>query len=127
MSARRSSSRSSISSTAVSRLTTLASHAADMVELATVACLRMDLHWALAQSASAVAVCLDYLRRLDHECSPRPTEEEVRREYDRICSRVGRRAIEDLIELPLMSDPVSLATLDVLTKAIIPAWFTDTN
>ena len=109
------------------RLTTLASHAADMVELATVACLRMDLYWALAQSASAVDVCLDYLRRLGHECSPRPTEEEVRREYDRICSCVGSRAIEDLIELPLMSDPVSLATLDVLTKAIIPAWFTDTN
>src|SRR3989454_3937539 len=109
------------------RLTTLASHATDMVELATVACLRMDLYWALAQSASAVAVCLDYLRRLGHECSPRPTEEEVRREYDRICSQVGSRAIEALIELPLMSDPVSLATLDVLTKAIIPAWFTDTN
>ncbi|PYN95224.1 MAG: histidine kinase, partial [Candidatus Rokuibacteriota bacterium] len=109
------------------RLTTLASHAADMVELARVACLRMDLYWALAQSASAVAVCLDYLRRLGHECSPRPTEEEVRREYDRICSRVGSRAIEALTELPLMSDPVSLATLDVLTKAIIPAWFTDTN
>ena len=108
-------------------MTTLASHAADLVELATVACLHMDLYWALAQSASAVAVCLDYLRRLGHECSARPTEEEVRREYDRICSRVGSRAIEELIELPLMSDPVSLATLDVLTKAIIPAWFTDTN
>src|SRR5712671_6126475 len=109
------------------RLTTLASHAADMVELATVACLRMDLYWARAESASAVAVCLDYLRRLGHQCSPRPTEEEVRREYDRICSRIGSRAIEDLIELPLMSDPASLATLDVLTKAIIPAWFTDPN
>src|SRR6266702_2031178 len=109
------------------RVTTLASHAADLVELATVACLHMDLYWALAQSASAVAVCLDYLRRLGHECSARRTEEEVRREYDRICSRVGSRAIEELIELPLMSDPVSLATLDVLTKAIIPAWFTDTN
>jgi PAS domain S-box-containing protein len=109
------------------RLTTLASQAADMVELATVACLRMALYWGRAQSASAVAVCLDYLRRLGHECSPRPTEDEVRREYDRIRSRVGDRAIEDLLELPLMSDPVSLATLDVLTKAIIPAWFTDTQ
>ena len=109
------------------RLTTLASHAVDMVELAAVACLRMDLHWALAQSPSAVAVCLDYLRRLGHECSPCPSEQEVRREYDRIGARVGSRAIEALIELPLMSDPVSLATLDVLTKAILPAWFTDTN
>ena len=35
--------------------------------------------------------------------------------------------IEELIELPLMSDPASLATLDVLTKVLPPALFTDAN
>ena len=75
----------------------------------------------------AVAVCLDYLRHLGVEWSPHPTEEEARREYERIWSQLGSRTIEELIELPLMSDPASLATLDVLTKIFPPALFTDAN
>src|SRR6516225_1830332 len=41
--------------------------------------------------------------------------------------KLGSRAIEELIELPLMSDPASLATLDVLTKVLPAAQFTDAN
>ena len=37
------------------------------------------------------------------------------------------REIEELIDLPLMSDPESVATLDVLTKVLTPALFTDAN
>ena len=102
------------------RLTMLSSRAANTVERATVACLRVDLYTTLDQSDRAVAVCLDYLRHLGVEWSPHPTEEEGRREYERIWSQLGSRAIEELIELPLMSDPASLATLDVLTK-VLPA------
>ena len=81
----------------------------------------------LDQSDRAVAVGLDYLRRLGIEWSPHPTEEEARREYERIWSQLGGRPIEELIELPLMSDPASLATLDVLTKLVAPALYTDAN
>jgi PAS domain S-box-containing protein len=108
------------------RLTILSSRAANTVELATVTCLRVDLYTTLDQSR-AVAVCLDYLRHLGVEWSPHPTAEEGRREYERIWSQLGSRAIEELIELPLMSDPVSLATLDVLTKVLPPALHTDAN
>jgi hypothetical protein len=97
------------------------------VELATVACLRIDVHTTLDQTDRAVAVCLDYLRHLGVEWSPHPSEEEARREYERIWSQLGSRAIEELIELPLMSDPTSLATMDVLTKVFPPALFTDAN
>src|SRR6202043_3214097 len=55
------------------------------------------------------------------------TAGEARREYERIWSQLGSRAIEELIELPLMSDRASLATLDVLTKVLPPALFTDAN
>ncbi len=41
--------------------------------------------------------------------------------------QLGSRAIEDLVDLPLMSDPASLATLDVLTKMGPPAFYTDAN
>jgi hypothetical protein len=105
----------------------LSSRAANTVELATVTCLRADLYTALDQSDRAVAVCLEYLRQLGVEWSAHPTEEEARREYERIWSQLGSRAIEQLIELRLMSDPASLATLDVLTKLLPPAWFTDAN
>jgi predicted ATPase/GAF domain-containing protein len=106
---------------AAERLATLSSHAAVTVELAAVACLRIDVYTALEQSDLAVAVCLDYLRHLGVDWSPELTDEEARREYERIWINLGNRTIEDLIDLPLMSDPVSLATLDVLTKVLPPA------
>jgi PAS domain S-box-containing protein len=115
------------SAAAEKRLTMLSSCAANTVELATVTCLRVDLYTSLDRSDQAVAVSLDYLRHLGVEWSPHPTEEEAKREYERIWSQLGSRKIEELIDLPLMSDPASLATLDVLTKVLPPALFTDAN
>jgi PAS domain S-box-containing protein len=109
------------------RLEALAEHVADTVERAAVACLRMDLYLVLDQSSRAIAVGLDYLRQLSIDWSTHPTEDEARREYQRIWSQLGGRTIENLIELPLMKDPASLATLDVLTKLITPASYTDEN
>ena len=105
----------------------LSSRAANAVEQATVACLRVDLYTTLNQTDRAAAVCLDYLRYLGVEWSPHPSEEDARREYERIWKKLRSRAIEELIELPLMSDPASLATLDVLAKVLPAAWFTDAN
>ena len=110
-------------SPAEERLNELSTRAANTVERASVACLHMDLYTTLAQSSRAIAVGLDYLQHLGIEWSEHPTDEDVRREYERIWSQLGSRTIEDLIELPLMTDPASLGTLDVLTK-IGPAAFT---
>src|SRR5260221_6977977 len=109
------------------RLTALSTRAANTVEQATVACLRVDLYVTLDQSGRAAAVGLDYLRHLGIDWSPHPTEDEARREYERIWSTLGDRPIEALVELPLMSDPASLATLDVLTKLAAPTQYTDAN
>jgi predicted ATPase len=109
------------------RLTILSSRAANAVELATVTCLRVDLYTTLDQTDRAVAVSLDYLRHLGVDWSPRPTEEEGRSEYKRIWLQIGNRAIEDLRNVPLMTDPTSLGTLDVLTKVSAPAAYTDAN
>jgi PAS domain S-box-containing protein len=112
---------------AENRLTVLSTRAASTVERATVACLRMDVYTTLDQSGHALAVGLDYLRHLGIDWSLHPTKDDVRREYERIWSQLGGRAIEELIELPLMTDPASLATLDVLIKLWPPAVFTDMN
>ena len=112
---------------AETRLTMLSSRAVTPVDRANVTCLHSDVYTTLDRSDRAVEVCLDYLRHLGIEWSPHPTQEEVRREYERTWALLGRREIEELIDLPLMSDPEAEATMEVLTKAWSPATFTDTN
>lgn len=109
------------------RLAFLASRAANAIERGTVESLRIDLYTTLDQTDHVVAACLDYLRQLGVEWSPHPTEAEARREYDRIWSQLGTRAIDELLALPVMSDPATLATLDVLTKIYPTATLTDAN
>jgi PAS domain S-box-containing protein len=109
------------------RLTILASRAGSTVERATVESLRIDLYTVLDQTDRVMAACLDYLGHLGIEWSPHPTEEEARHEYERVWLQLGSRTIEELIELPLMIDPTSLATLDVLTKLFPTAMFVDVN
>src|SRR6266852_5230214 len=113
--------------TAEARLTMLSSRAANAIDQATVACLRVDLYTTLDRSDRAVDVCLACLRHLGIDWSPHPPEEQARREYERTWSLLGSRAIEELVDLPLMSDALSLATQDVLTKVVPPALFTDPN
>ncbi len=109
------------------RLTILSSRARTTIDQATVTCLLVDLYTALVRSDRAVDVGLTFLRHLGVECSPNPTDEETRREYERTWSLLGDRKIEEIIDLPLMSDPVSLATLEVLTKVATPALFAGDN
>ncbi|HEX4173080.1 MAG TPA: AAA family ATPase [Acetobacteraceae bacterium] len=112
---------------AEARLAALSSRAANTVNQATVACLRIDLYVTLSQSERAIAVGLEYLRHQGIDWSPHPAEAEARREYQRIRSWLGGQVIEDLVHGPLMTDPDSLATIDVLTKVAMPAAFTDLN
>jgi len=114
-------------SQAAERLAALSARAAGLVELATVVSLHIEVCTTLDQSDRAVALCLDYLRRLGVQWSAHPTEDEARREYERIWSQIGDRTIEQLIDLPMMTDPIVIATMDVLTKVVVPAIFTDRN
>ena len=107
------------------RLTMLASRSANPVDQATVACLRIDVYTMLGRCDRAVDVCLAYLHQRGIDWSPHPTEEEARREYERTWSLLGPREVEELIDLPLMREPESVATLDVLTGGLTAAVFTD--
>jgi PAS domain S-box-containing protein len=115
------------SSVAEERLAMLSKRATTTVERANVACLRMDVCTVLDHTGRAVTVCLDYLRHVGIEWSPHPQEEVVRSEYERIWLLLGERTIEDLIDLPLIDDPASLATVEVLSKLFAPAALTDAN
>ena len=113
---------------AEARLAELSPRGADTVERAAVAGLRIDVYATLNRSDCAIAVGLDYLRRhLGVEWSPNPTDDEVQHEYGLIWSQLGGRAIEELIDLPLMVDPASPATLDILTRLVGAVWHTNAN
>jgi predicted ATPase len=89
--------------------------------------LQLDACTELFQLDRAVAVALNYLRHVGIEFSPHPTDDEARREYDQIWLHLGSRTIEQAADLPLMSDPESLAAMGVLTKTLVPAVLTGPN
>jgi PAS domain S-box-containing protein len=109
------------------RLTMLSRRAANLVDIAAVACLRLTLYTTLDRSDRGVEVCLEFLDGCGIHWSPNPSKDDVRGEYERIWAQVGGRSIEELVDLPLMIDVESRAILDVLTEVVTPALFTDEN
>jgi PAS domain S-box-containing protein len=110
---------------AENRLCSLSIRAVTTGERVAVACLQVDLYQGIDRSDEAVAVGLRALRHLGVDFPERPTEPDARRAYDGVWTRLGARAIEDLINLPLMSDPDSLAAVDLLTRVAIPGHYFD--
>ena len=110
---------------AENRLSMLAERAKSAHDIALVTRLRLTLYTAVDRSDRAVEVFLEYLRGRGTDWSPHPTEEEVLREYDRIWSLLGDRQIEELVDLPLMTNPDVLDVLDVFTEIVTPALWTD--
>jgi PAS domain S-box-containing protein len=109
------------------RLERLSSRAQNTLERARVAGLRIDLYTTLDQNDKAVGVCIEYLAGLGVNWSPHPPTVQVKREYDQVWKKIGDRTIEELVDLPLMRDAVSLATLDVLVRVFPSALYTDEN
>jgi PAS domain S-box-containing protein len=107
------------------RLSTLVVRANNSHDLAGVTRLQLTLYTVLARLDRGIEICLEYLRRGGANWSAHPTGDEVKREYDRIWSLLGDRKIEDLLDLPLVTDPDILDVLDVLTEIVTPAVFFD--
>ena len=108
----------------LSRLSTLAENHRDR---AAVTSLRAVLYTTLNRSHRAVDVCLEYLRHVGLACPQNPTKEAVAEEYERIWLQLGKRTIEELVDLPPMTDPACRGTLEVITAIVPPSWFTDEN
>jgi PAS domain S-box-containing protein len=109
------------------RLSILSERARTPHDIAAVTRLRLTLYTALDRSDRGVEVCLEYLRRGGTDWQAHPTDDEVRREYDQIWLRLGSRPIEELLDLPWMTNPDVLDTLEVLTEIVTPAVFFDQN
>jgi PAS domain S-box-containing protein len=112
---------------AENRLCMLAERAKGDHDIALVTRLRLTLYTALDRSDRGVEIFLQYLRHRGTDWSPHPTRDEVLREYDRIWSLIGTRQVEELVELPLITNPDVLDLLDAFTEVVTPALFTDEN
>ncbi len=112
---------------AAGRVDGLRGRATDSIELAMATCLGIDDYLMLGQNDRAMAIALDYLRCIGIDWPLHPTDEQAQSEYQRTWSQLGTRQIEEMIDLHLMTDPASVATLGVLTRVPIPALFTDRN
>lgn len=108
------------------RLAALAPRAVSIVQRCLVARRRAHLYTILGAGERAVAVALECLRHVGIDWSANPTAAEARAEYERFWSLLGRRAVEDLVDLPLMEDPEALGTVDVLSS-LVPALYTAEN
>jgi PAS domain S-box-containing protein len=109
------------------RLSMLSSCASRLVDFAAVTRLRHELYLTVGQNDRAIEVCLDYLRQVGIEWSAHPKKNEIQREYERLWLQIGPRSIEELADLPPMTDPDCRATMDVLAAVVTAALFTDEN
>jgi predicted ATPase len=107
------------------RLSWLAKRATNRHDFCIATRLRLTLYTTLDRSDLAAEVFLDWLRRDGTVWSKHPTRQDVLHEYERIWELLGQREIEELIDLPLITDPDVLDTLDVFTEIMTPSQLFD--
>jgi predicted ATPase len=105
------------------RLCTLVvEHARTHVERAAGYRLQIQLATAQVDNARAVALGLSCLRLFGIELPENPSDEDVLREIGEVLNELRGRAIEELIDLPQMTDPAMVAAMEILS-AFWPAAF----
>ena len=106
-------------------LAVLTEKAENLVDRAAAVCLRIAFHSLLDWNDRAVEVGLDYLRHVGFEWPAQPTHEIIAAELDRMRHLLAGRSIEALVDLPIMTDPTSLAAMAVLAELLPAALFSD--
>ena len=87
--------------------------------------LKVQLHVVKGGNPQAVDSALACLRLFGIDFPAHPTWEQVQAEYEAVWRNLEGRPIEDLIDLPLMTDPELQAAMHVLSALMQPAYFTD--
>src|SRR5712664_1796727 len=99
--------------------------AASKVDKAAVYHLKVHLHVVKGESPQAVDNALECLRLFGIDLPVHPTWEQVQAEYQMVWHNLEERPIEDMIDLPLMTDPELRAAMQALSVLTPAAYFTD--
>ncbi len=108
-------------------LRSLCDFANNPVDGAAVVRLQASLYVALGNQDKAVDVALAYLRNFGIVWVAHPTEDDLRAEIEKMKMLLAGRRVAELVDLPEMTDPDWLATMDVLAYLILPAVLTDST
>lgn len=108
-------------------LTNLSRRATHEAQRAAAARVKIHLHVTASQPERAIEAGMEALHRFDIELAAHPSRQGVVREYDRMSQSLGGRRIEELFDLPIMTDPVWRGAMEVLQAMLVPALFTDLN
>jgi PAS domain S-box-containing protein len=105
----------------------LLQHGTSKVDLAAAYHLKVLLHVVKSENPQAVASALTCLRLFGIDLPAHPSWEQVQDEYEAVWRNLDGRGIEDLIDLPQMTDPELLAAMRLLSVLCDPAYVTDQN
>ncbi len=108
-------------------IATLLQRGTSKVDLAAVYHLKVLLHVVKSENPQAVSSALTCLRLFGVDLPAHPSWEQVQAEYEAVWRNLDGRPIEDLIDLPLMTDPELLAAMRLLSVLCDPAYVTDQN
>ena len=98
---------------------------ATKIDQAAASHLKVELHVVKSENHRAVASALACLRLFDIYIPAHPTWDQVQTEYEAVWRNLEGRQIEDLIDLPLMTDPELLAAMRLLSDLTESGHFTD--
>jgi predicted ATPase/transcriptional regulator with GAF, ATPase, and Fis domain/tRNA A-37 threonylcarbamoyl transferase component Bud32 len=103
----------------------LLQRAASNVDFAGASCLKIHLYLLKGELPQAVDSALTCLRLFGIDIPAHPTWEQVQAEYNALWPTFNGRAIESLIDLPIMTDPELQAAMQVLSVLTPPSYFTN--
>lgn len=105
----------------------LLSHTNNSIALSRIYSLKAEIHQTKGEFSLAVETSIISLKLFSIHLSPHPTWEKVLEEYQKIWINLDSRKIEDLINLPLMTNVEMQAVINTLAVLYAPAYFTDKN
>ncbi len=109
---------------AEARLAELSQHVEGVTERAGIVCLTVLLYFTTARSLRACEVALAFLAQSGITWPLRPSEQDVRAEYDEMTQRLAARSTARQ-DLPEMRAPGAIAIMDVLTELFPAAYAVD--
>ena len=105
----------------------LLAHARTTLEKADIHRVVVDLYYTTGALDEAIARGQEALRLFGIDIPSHPSHEKVAAEYEAIWQSLGHRPIEELIDLPLMTDPEIKAAMSILAVLFAPSIVTDRN